>query len=221
MNYVLISALFLTAHAGKLPEWVTAGSTKDSKGGSLIICSQEALDPEQARQLAENRCLVSAAKLNGVVIKIQDRVVTSLSGSDSNESAEMKPVVANVKCDWTRRFLEPLEAGYRVWLECRVARSEDVSSTTVDNPSPPRSSLPYARGILTLSTLPQPDVIIISGVNGERAVDVTSNAQVIEVREGEREVILRKLKYKELRAPIPTFRHGDVLPMSLTLQREH
>jgi hypothetical protein len=194
------------------------------------VCSHDALDPEDARQVAEGKCLASAAKLGGVRVTLRQKTVQSLTGSDSSEIAEVEPMTREVKCEWTERFLEQVGQGYRVWLRCRVSNADVTKAarsaqskggeTTESQPSKGEVRLPYKRGILVVTTVPQADRITVGGMNGERVVEVTSNVTRLELKEGDEWVSARKQKYREKREKLRDWKHGDSLSVTLWLNEE-
>ena len=219
-TFLLVSFIGVAAHA-TLPTWITSGPTGNTTY-AYVVCSHEGIDPEEVKQIAESKCLASAAKLGGVTVTIKQKTVQSLSGSDSGEVAETAPLQKNIKCEWSQRYLEELKAGYRVWLQCRVLKSSISSPSPVgpalanDKTEAPPSS--YKRATAYITTAPQGDKIIISGQNGERVIDVTSNVQSVELKEGDRSIEVKKQKYIANKRLIANFKNGDALNMTFYLE---
>jgi hypothetical protein len=198
-----------------LPTWVRSGSDKNT-----IICSHDALDPEEARAIAETKCLSSAAKLGGVQIAITSKSIDSLGGADASEVAEMKPLTSEVRCSWTNRYLESIDGGYRAWLACRV---EGVVKgiPQVSAPAPPSASamLPYKRATLSLATTPMASKVIVkNAVIGERVIDLTSNVQLIPLREGDESIEIRKQGYQPVVKVLGEWGHGQAISITVRLE---
>src|SRR6185312_7129307 len=161
--FTLINLFAVLAHA-ELPQWVTSGTPPDA-AHAYVVCSAEGLDPQNIQQIAENNCLASAAKLPGVTVTIKQKTVQSLSGVDSNEVAQITPLQATVKCEWTHRHLESIGTAFRLFLECQVdKKSLSVHSLkSEEQVDQSRSSAGPANALLTVATTPRADVIAISG----------------------------------------------------------
>ncbi len=207
-----------------LPAWIT--NTKLEDGSYYFVnCSADDLDPEAAALVAQSKCLSRAAQLGGVTVVVNGKTVQSLSGTDASESAEMKPIVANVKCEFSDKFLQTLSSGYRVWLRCK-ARKSDVAERKEAEPSGPKtkgadSSVGrYKRGTVLVSSVPQADKIIVSGARGERVIDVEAVPQSVELREGDSAITLILRKFKNAKTELGEWSHGAVLNKTLYLEQE-
>jgi hypothetical protein len=216
------------AHAADLPNWVTKGPTMDSSY-HYVVCSHDGLDPEDVKQLAESKCLASAAKLGGVTVKITQKTVQSLTGADASEVAEIQPLERNVNCEWTERYLEKVGQGFRVWLRCRVKKSSLLQSSNKPISGSPTESSPimpsattrkYQRGILMLTMVPQADRILVTGDAGERVIEVNSNVMRVELHEGDTKVSAKKQRYKEASFELKSWKHGDSISQTLYLEQE-
>ncbi len=211
-----------TSFAGELPSWITNPRTSDSIY-YYVQCSSEAIDPQDATSVAEGKCLSSASKLAGVTVTVNSKTILSLTGSDASDTVELTPIKKDVNCEWTNKYVEKLEAthSFRVWLECRVSKSSVNSSSGQGVQESPikRVNLAYKRAIITLIIVPRADVIIVGGSNGERAIEVNSNTQQIELTEYDEWIIAKKHGYKEVKKPV-SFQHGDMLSEKLTLIRD-
>lgn len=228
MIFTLISILVAPlALASEIPAWITKSQMMDSTY-HFVVCSHEGLDPEDVKQVAESKCLASAAKLGGVTVKITQKTVQSLTGADASEVAEIQPLERVVNCEWTDRFLEKVGQGFRVWLRCRVNKSSLKSSSkrsahdTPGSSSSIASSSPrrYQRGILTLTTVPQVDRVLVIGDGGERVIEVTSNVVRVELHEGDSKVVARKHKYRDASLELKSWKHGDSISQMLYLEQE-
>lgn len=213
-----------SAIAKSTPPWVSSAALSDATY-HYVICSHDGIDPEEAKQIAESKCLASAAKLGGVSVTIREKTVQSLTGSDSSEVAEIVPFQRDVQCEWTDRYLEPVGDGYRVWLRCKIKRDRirAVISAGENEESVPIQSKPleqeaYKRGLLVVTTTPKADRIIVKGSRGDRVIEVTSNVMRIEIREGDAEVLVRKQKFKDVIKPISTWSHGQTISVTLLLE---
>jgi hypothetical protein len=227
--FTLISFLAVPAvRAADLPAWITQGQTIDSTY-FYVVCSHDGLDPEDVKQVAESKCLASAAKLGGVTVKVNTKTVQSLTGADSSEVAEIQPLTRNVKCEWIDRYLEKVEQGFRVWLRCRVKKSSVASTmdqtdpgssieTSPNDPSPSLSA--YKRAILTVTMVPKADRLIVVGTAGERVIEVTSNVFRVELHEGDAKVTARKQKYQDASFNLKPWKHGDVLAHTIYFEEE-
>jgi len=202
-----------------LPLWV-----RSSNDARIIICNADDLDPQRAQELAENRCLSSAAKSQGVNIKLQSKTVDSLSGADSGETAEIEPLNSKVQCDYVNRYLEKVGHSFRVWLKCRIKTIESnvISSQnkTTLSETADLHSLKYKRGTLVLATTPKAEVIIVNGKRGERAIRIQKNVEKIELKEGDETIEVKRQGYTPLTINIGHWEHGDSISKSMTLTRE-
>jgi hypothetical protein len=219
-----IAVMSWPAVARDAPSWIGNSSLSDT-AYQYVICSHDGIDPEEAKQVAESKCLASAAKLGGVSVTIREKTVQSLTGADSSEVAEIIPFQRDVQCEWTDRYLERVGDGYRVWLRCRVRKDSIRAGVTGNsgvafksNPgeSGPRDA--YKRGLLVIATTPKADRIAIKGQRGERVIEVTSNVMRIELREGDAEVVVRRQQYKDATRLIPPWLHGQTVSVTVFLE---
>lgn len=210
------------AHSEVIPSWITKGPMSDSTF-HYVICSHDGIDPEEARQIAESKCLASAAKLGGVNVKLTQKTVQSLTGSDSSEVAEIQPLEANIKCEWTDRFLEKIKDGFRVWLRCKVSKNSATTSTLKPYENDNISGKPtkHIDSTLLLTTIPQVDRVILIGVGGERVIEPTSNVVIITITNLDKQVELNKIGYKRAIFDLPKILHqGARVEKSIVLQRD-
>lgn len=218
---VILLLISIKSFAQEPPSWVTRGPL--TKGSfTYVVCSQDGIDPEEARQIAESKCLVSAAKLNGVNVRITQKTVQSLTGSDASEVAEIQPLEAKIKCEWTDRFLEKIKDGYRVWLRCKVAnlptfekRQQSEIKLGVDE-----SSGKHNEGTLTLTAVPMADRILVIGIGGERVLEPTTNVVNIVFSNLDQRVEIKKAGYKTGVVEVPSdFAHGIRIQRDVVLER--
>jgi hypothetical protein len=221
MIFLLISFSLLT-FADDLPRWVKQGSLSDSKI-NYIVCSHDGIDPDEARQIAESKCLSSAAKVDGVNIKLTQKTVQSLTGSDSSEVAEIQPLEANVKCEWTDRYLEKIKDGYRVWLRCKIIKF--ILNTTnnkfegVQNNFKSKDKL--LRGTLLITTIPKADRLIIIGNNGQRVIEASSNLSILDITNADHSIQVNKIGYESNIFELPTMiKSGEKIQKTVVLQRK-
>lgn len=227
--FLLISIFAAASQAGESrPRWITEASLSDSNY-HYIICSHDGLDPEDVKQIAENKCLASAAKLGTVEVKVTQKTVQSLTGSDSAEVAEIKPLDRELSCEWLNRYIEKVESGFRVWLRCRISKksvgefsSKETSKLTEPNDQKEKTnSLKHKRAILNLATVPTAERLIILSDDGERAVvEVKSNTQTIELKEGDKAVIIRKQKYRDEKVDLGSWENGESISKTVYLKPE-
>lgn len=226
---LILSLLFTQALASDLPQWVKESKLSDSNY-HYVICSNSAIDPEEARQTAEGLCLASAAKLGGVLVTIKNKTVSSLTGVDSSEVAEVLPLVRRVRCDFTDRYQDKIGNSYQVYLRCRV-RNEEVEALAKQNGTNiPKNESPkildqletqlYKRAIASVTMLPKADKVIIGGSRGDRVVDPSSNTISIELKEGDSYIELKKHAYKTEKVLLGKWRHGQTLSLSVNLTPE-
>ncbi|MFP5492667.1 MAG: hypothetical protein ACLGG0_14275 [Bacteriovoracia bacterium] len=188
-----------------------------------VVCSHDGIDPEESRQIAESKCLVSAAKLGGVKVKITQKTVQSLTGSDSSEVAEIQPLEVNIKCEWTDRFLEKIKDGFRVWLRCKVAKSSLTTSilSTKNNDHATNKMANRVEATLLISTVPKADRIIIVGEGGERVIEPISNVVTTMVSSYDYKIEVTKHGYKRAIIEIPTnLKHGEKIQRTAVLEKD-
>lgn len=228
-SFILASTFLLTsAVAADLPRWATHGITMDGTY-HFVVCSADGIDPEDVKQLAESKCLAGAAKIGGVTVKVSEKSVQSLTGADASEVAEILPLTKNINCEWTDRFLEKVGQGFRIWLRCRVKKStvnpanqKSFHGRSIET-TPEVTGVPlkkFKRAIMTVTTVPQCDRLIVIGDAGERVYEVTSNVVRLELHEGDTKVVARKQKYKDAALDLPIWKHGDAIPKTFYLERE-
>lgn len=210
------------AYSESMPAWIFKGPMSDAVF-HYVVCSHDGFDPEEARQIAESKCLASAAKLGGVNVKLTQKTVQSLTGSDSSEIAEIQPLEAKIKCEWTDRFLEKIKDGFRIWLRCKVLKSS--ISTQVPNPETKDAVdiQPSKRveATLVLTTVPQADRVIVIGLAGERVVEPTSNVVSIIVSNLDQKVEVKKTGYKNSVINLPKdFARGSNFQRDVVLEKE-
>jgi hypothetical protein len=215
-----------TALANSTPSWIGGGSLSDATY-SYVICSHDGIDPEEVKQVAESKCLASAAKLGGVTVTIREKTVQSLTGADSSEVAEITPLRRDIRCEWTDRYMERVGEGFRVWLRCKVKKGEIRSETSASvDASLPVAGIdsrlakePYKRGLLVVTTTPKADRILVSGARGERVIEVISNVMRIEIREGDDSIVVKKQGFKDARKVVPEWSHGHSVSITLFLDQ--
>lgn len=217
--FLASSALAAQAASSDLPSWIIKGPVSD-KSFHYVVCSHDGIDPEEARQIAESKCLASAAKLGGVSVRLTQKTVQSLTGSDASEVAEIQPIEVKVKCDWIDRFLENIKDGFRVWLRCKVARGS--VSRGAPQPQAENASLTkrkYAEATLTLSTVPKADRIIVIGVKGERVIEPNSNVVSILISNLDQKVEIKCVGYISTIIELPKdFPHGTKIHRNAVLR---
>lgn len=220
LTFLASSIVAAQAAPGDLPSWITNGPVSDTSF-HYVVCSHDGIDPEEARQIAESKCLASAAKLGGVNVKITQKTVQSLTGSDSSEVAEILPLQANIKCEWTERFLEKVKDGFRVWLRCRTSKNSPLkvfpSEAQIEvAPSVSRHSL----ATLILTTVPQADRVVIVGTGGERVIEPASNVLTFTISNLDQRIEVGKTGYKKSVVELPNSLHGSKIYRQVILERE-
>src|ERR1035437_6245907 len=130
LTLLLISFLIsrIVMAAPEVPQWISSSKLSDTTY-FYVICSHDGLDPEEVKQIAESKCLASAAKLGEVTLTVRQKTIQSLTGADSTEVAEIQPLTKNISCEWTDRYIEKIENGFRVWLRCRIPRKSVGANT--------------------------------------------------------------------------------------------
>lgn len=222
LSFLASSIVAAQAAPADLPLWIIKGPVSDTSF-HYVVCSHDGIDPEEARQIAESKCLASAAKLGGVKVRLTQKTVQSLTGSDSSEVAEIEPLEAKIKCEWTDRFLEKVKDGFRVWLECKVSKSTIVTplpqseSTNVDLEKQKK----YAEATLVLSTVPMADRVIIIGDAGERVIETNSNIVVTKITNLDHKIEVVKAGYKRATFFLPnSTNHGDKIHRDAVLEKD-
>lgn len=222
LNLLASSLILANAANVDLPIWITKGPMSDSTF-HYVLCSHDGIDPEEARQIAESKCLASAAKLGGVNVKLTHKTVQSLTGSDSSEVAEIQPIQINIKCEWIDRYLEKIKDGYRVWLRCKVSKKSLTSIPVKSNGTASIELKPthYAEATLSLSTVPKADRVLIIGQNGERVLEPDSNLLTFKISNSDQKIEVSKIGYKRATILIPIkFKHGDLIEKEAVLEKE-
>jgi hypothetical protein len=233
LSSAVIALLLLSGCAGAvvsprqdaLPGWISRPKLEDAIF-HYIVCSHDGLDPEEARLKAEGKCLASAAKLGGVNITLRHKTVQSLSGTDSAEVAEVEPTRRFVRCNFTDRHLESLGTGYRLWLMCRVPKGSverQAATPPIRSTADAAAGLgltAYKRAVAYVTTVPQAEKLVVSGERGERVIDVSSNPQSVEIREGDLKVTARKAAYRESSVDLGDWENATTLSKTVYLERE-
>ena len=224
MSSLLISLLIgCQAMAGGLPPWIVSGVPEDVTY-QYLVCSQDGLDPEYAKLLAENKCLASAAKLGGVTVTLKQKTIDSATGVDSSEEAEIIPIERSVKCDFIKRYMQEIEAGYRVWLLCRIKKSDvkkqESPADSKDTPNNINGTMKYKKAVLYVTSVPTAEKIIIDGTRGPRVIDVVHNPQNLELREGDSKVTVKKHKYRQAEIVLDEWENGASLSKIVILEQE-
>jgi hypothetical protein len=222
LSFLVSSIAVAQATAGNLPSWIVKGPVSDASF-HYVICSHDGIDPEEARQISESKCLASAAKLGGVNVRITQKTVQSLTGSDSSEVAEIQPLDAKIKCEWTERFLETIKDGFRVWLRCKILKSSLVikSSQSDSKEQVTNKSAKFVKATLIISTVPTADRVIVIGADGERVIEPISNTVSTTVTNSDEKVEVIKLGYKPAIVTLPKdLTHGAKIQRDVVLERE-
>lgn len=222
LTFLASSTLAAQATSGDLPSWIIKGPVSDASF-HYVVCSHDGIDPEEARQIAESKCLASAAKLGGVNVRLTQKTVQSLTGTDSSEVAEIQPIEAKVKCEWTDRFLEKIKDGFRVWLRCKIAKSSLFLSAPQSETKGQVGMTPtkHVEATLVLSMVPKADRVIVIGDGGERVIEPTSNVVRILISNLDQKVEVKKAGYKTTTIVLPNkFSHGSKIQKDTVLDRE-
>lgn len=222
LSFLASSIVAAQAAPGDLPLWIIKGPVSDTSF-HYVVCSHDGIDPEEARQIAESKCLGSAAKLGGVNVRLTQKTVQSLTGSDSSEVAEIQPLEAKIKCEWTDRFLEKIKDGFRIWLRCRVAMSSMIvtlpQSETKDQVV--QKSNTHVEAMFLLSTVPKADRVIVIGEGGERVIEPTSNVVTTTITGLDEKIEIIKLGYRRTILMLPKgLKHGDRIQRDTVLEKE-
>lgn len=228
LSFILIETSISFAFAGELPGWIVSGPTSDERN-MYFVCSDEGIEPQALQEIVEAKCIASAARAGGVTITSKTKTVQSLAGNDSNDVVEVTPIRKSVKCEFTDRFLEVLGThSFRLWLRCRTGRvtAKEVSEfgaavTSKADATSIAKQKTFKRGLLTVTSVPEAEKIIVLGQGTERAVDVTSNVQVIELHEGDEAVLVRKLGYRDSRQELGEWKNASAMTLNFKLEREH
>lgn len=219
MSFLVISIVANAKTA--LPLWATSSPTTSKEGLPIVICDGEALSPGEAENTARAACLTAGAQTKGVALTVQSKTTMSMGGTDSSQVSEITPLHAKLRCDFTNRFLEELPAaGYRVWLQCVVHELQIEKNNPIIKEVEPVKLLPFSRASLTVTSIPQPDVIIVSGSNGDRVIEIPSNSTSIVLKEGDNAVTVKKLGFKDSIKSLETWKNGDLLTLDFKLQRD-
>ncbi len=220
LSFLVSSIGAAQAAPSDLPSWIIKGPVSDTSF-HYVVCSHDGIDPEEARQIAESKCFTSAAKLGGVNVTLTQKTVQSLTGSDSSEVAEIQPLEAKVKCEWTDRFLEKIKDGFRVWLRCKVARVPVLQKPYSETKNAiDKVASKHIAGTIILTTIPKADRIIVIGVSGERVIEPTSNVAIVMISNLDQKIEIRKTGYKSMTFDLPTnFLHGSKMQRDAVLER--
>lgn len=205
--FILISLSYSSiAFGGDIPSWIVKGPMSDSSY-HYVVCSHDGIDPEEARQIAESKCLASAAKLGGVNVRLTQKTIQSLTGSDSSEVAEIQPLETRIKCEWIDRHLQKIKDGFRVWLRCKVVKESITAPPSKSLIKDDSAGLSVARieATLILTTVPQADRIIISGFDGERVIEPSTNVLTLDFSTRDTRVTVKKNGYNDLVIELPSF----------------
>lgn len=109
----------------KFPEWILNQKLSDDKF-QYVICSHENGDPEVAKKQAELECLANIMKLSGVRTVTSEKMELTLNDNKYEANIISDGVEGNIRCEFTDIFNEKLVDSYRVWLKCKIAKSELV-----------------------------------------------------------------------------------------------
>lgn len=222
LSFLASSIVASQAAPGDLPLWIIKGPVSDTSF-HYVVCSHDGIDPEEARQIAESKCLASAAKLGGVNVRLTQKTVQSLTGSDSSEVAEIQPLEAKIKCEWTDRFLEKIKDGFRVWLRCKLVKSSVLIAPSRSETKEPdqEKSTRHAEATLVITAVPKADRVILIGDGGERVIEPTSNVVTTTVSNLDRKVEVTRSGYKRsvIQLP-PNFGHGEKIQRDAILEKE-
>jgi hypothetical protein len=209
----------------KLPDWIVNPVLDEGKYGS-VICSHEALDPEKAKQLAEDKCYLAAARSQGVSIKVNSRSTQTLTASEVSESVESLPVVKFVKCNWQNQFIERSNGSYRVWLKCQYSKEAprtDQKFQPEEFKAPERAKTMGAssNSIIRLLMVPKAEVILIQNDTLPERVfrDIEQN-MAIDIRKGDRSVIIKHHLYRDYVVDLSKLEDGEISTMTIYLEKE-
>jgi hypothetical protein len=222
---ILLFTPFL-AFSVELPDWITNPVLDEGKYGN-IICSQEALDPDKARQLAEDKCYLGAARAQGVDLKVTSRSTQTLIASEVSESVESVPIVKFVKCDWQKQFIERNNGSYRVWLKCRYLKESISPERTgnIEQFKPPFQNTTKgakANSVVRLLMIPKPEVILVQNYNlPERVIrDQIDQNIAIDLRKGDKSIIIKHHLYRDYILDVSALRDGEILSKTIYLEKE-
>ncbi len=147
----------------------------------------------------------------------------SLTGSDSSEVAEIQPIEAKIKCEWTDRFLERVKDGFRVWLRCKITRASITQGVSLQSQAKnvKVAARKHAEATLILSVIPQADRIIVVGIDGERVIEPGSNVINILISSLDQNIEIKKAGYKTSTIDLPkNLSHGSKIQKDIVLERK-
>jgi hypothetical protein len=184
------------------------------------------MDPEKAKQIAEDKCLLSAAKSLGVHLKVESKSVQTLNGADQSESIQTSPIVGQIKCGWEKLFTEKLKDSFRVWLKCKIIKTDietkidNTALTSNQNIDIPKSTAD-GNSVIRLLIAPLPDRILIENISlGTRIIERPEQNKVIEIKKGDLNLIIKKQSYKDYVIDLNDNKDGSSTVKTVTMLKE-
>lgn len=221
INFLIFYLFTSFVKASDLPIWIRQGELS-GQGSSYVICSHEAIDPEKARAIAEDKCLESAVKSEGVEFVLDSKTILTTVDSEQSDIYEVSPLNTKVKCQWTHHFLEKLDHSFRVWLRCRVTLLDKLKVINKSQTEGSRAIKSASGGSLRISVVPRPDFIqVYNATKGIRHVQVSGNDLLVELKSGDVKLLLRKIGYRDFVVDLSEFKRESVEFMGIVLSREY
>ena len=206
---LIMASVFMVsmAHA-KVPTWAASNSTKLNGSSLRTVCHGLGPSVEIARSEALKSCQLNASQFFKSKIKVKSLSVETEKSVGFHQEVSSDDEFSNLICDPTRDDLEETDSQYSVWIECKFDLNK-ASVTHTDKPegAPSNKELNNLEVIkikdtsdqqskyIFVSIIPKCESILVKG-SFSRVVECSQNPLKIQVKDGDKELVVRAKGYK-------------------------
>lgn len=205
---IMAFALIASASHAKVPTWAASNSTKLNGSSLHTVCHGLGPSVEIARSEALKSCQLNASQFFKSKIKVKSLSVETEKSVGFHQEVSSDDEFSNLICDPTKDELEETDSQYSVWIECKFDLNK-ASVTHTDKPegSPNNKNLNELELIkikdtsdqqakyIFVSIIPKCESILVKGTFS-RVVECSQNPLKIQVKDGDKEFVVRAKGYK-------------------------
>jgi hypothetical protein len=208
---ILIMAITFIASAShaKIPTWAASNSTKLNGSSLRTVCHGVGPSVEIARGEALKSCQLNASQFFKSKIKVKSLSVETEKSVGFHQVISSDDEFSNLICDPTKDELEEADSQYSVWIECKFDLNKaSVAQTDKPEVPPPnnkdlnelepiniKNTSDQQSKYIFVSIVPKCESILVKGTLS-RVVECSQNPLKIQVKDGDKEFVIRAKGYK-------------------------
>ncbi len=205
---IMAFTFMVSASHAKVPSWAASNSTKLNGSSLRTVCHGLGPSVEIARSEALKSCQLNASQFFKSKIKVKSLSIETEKSVGFHQEISTDDEFSNLICDPTKDELEESDSQYSVWIECKFDLNKaSVAHTDKLEGSPTNKDLNALEPIkikdtndqqskyIFVSIIPKCESILVKGTFS-RVVECTQNPLKIQVKDGDKEFIVRAKGYK-------------------------